>query len=138
MKRIRICPFKKFWERAINTTADRWNHCWFYLWSKMSTFQDSVVLCKSSATPIPTEWFKTTNENFQWGNLWHSMWKSIRITKNRSWNFQKHLFYYVKRKVYIFRIILMPLWVKKHILPHFKALSSGIKYLSGHGVWQHF
>ena len=35
------------------------------VWSEMSGFQDSFVLCKNAAMSLATEGFLTTNESFQ-------------------------------------------------------------------------
>ena len=48
----------------IDTIAFKWNRCLTSLWSKMSTFQDSVMQYKSAAMPMPNGGFPTTSDTF--------------------------------------------------------------------------
>ena len=57
---------EKYAFEVLWTTAVLLQNCSFdSVWSKISTFQDYIVLCKSAATPLPTLWLLTTYESFQ-------------------------------------------------------------------------
>ena len=49
----------------MNTPKSITNRTVASVWSEMSGFQDSFVLCKNAAMSLATEGFLTTNESFQ-------------------------------------------------------------------------
>ena len=63
----------------------------------------------------------------KWGTEWSFTSRGIRVTRRQSQKFQKRsvlLCKSVKLKVWLF-IFLMPLEIKVHTVPHFKALNNG-------------
>ena len=63
----------------------------------------------------------------KWGTEWSFTSRGIRVTRHQSQKFQKRpvlLSKSGKPKVWLF-VFLMPLEIKVHTVPHFKALNSG-------------
>ena len=81
-----------------------------------------VLLC-----PPPPNMSSLLFRALKWGTVWSFISKGIKVTRRQSQRFQKRpvlLSKFGKSKVWLF-VVLMPLEVKLHTVPHFKALNSG-------------
>ena len=71
----------------------------------------------------------------KWGTLWHSTSRGIRTTKSLSWKFPKSLLLLSKVESLKLQVVavLMPLEIKRHTVPHLKALTRRIEHRGGQG-----
>ena len=77
--------------------------------------------------PFPPDMSLPLLKALKWGTVWSFTSRGKKVTRFQSQKFQKRpilLSKFVKPKVCLFAI-LMPLKIKLHTVPHFKALNSG-------------
>ena len=89
-----------------------------------------VLLC-----PPPSNMSSLLFRALKWGTVRSFISKGIKGTRPQSQRFQKRpvlLSKFGKSKVWLF-VVLMPLEVKLHTVPHFKAFNSGEDISGGEG-----
>ena len=72
---------------------------------------------------------------FRWGTLWHSTSRGIKTTRSLSLKIPKSLLLLSKVESLNLKVVavLMPLEIKRHTVPHLKALTRSIDHWGRHG-----
>ena len=72
---------------------------------------------------------------FRWGTLWHSTSRGIKTTRSLSLKIPKSLLLLSKVESLNLKVVavLMPLEIKRHTVPHLKALTRSIDHWGWHG-----
>ena len=72
---------------------------------------------------------------FKWGTVWHSTSRGIKTTRSLSLKIPKSLLLLSKVESLNLKVVavLMPLEIKRHTVPHLKALTRSIEHWGRHG-----
>ena len=111
-----------------------WNRCSACLWREMGTFQSGVMRCKSTRQYLVYS-FRPLLRPFKWGTVWHFILRGIKAATILRFKLstllnKSRLFGIFKLRLLV---VLMPLDVECHTVPHLKALTRGIEHWSAHG-----
>ena len=96
-----------------------------------------MIFChlKMLACPWPLQSSIPHVRAFRWGTLWHFTSGSIKTTKSLSLKIPKSLLLSNKVESLNLKVVavLMPLEIKRHTVPHLKALTRSIDHWGRHG-----
>ena len=128
-KQFRINIWKEVQIRSNETTV------WPVYEVKWVLFKMIFCHLKMLARPWPPQCSIPRVRAFRWGTLWHFTSWSIKTNKSLSLKITKSLLLLSKVESLKLKVVavLKPLEIKRHTVPHLKALTRGIDHWGGHG-----